>query len=74
VASLNRKSSVIIDTVIITLTGENDVLRQEALRQITAEFLAEHGDMGLERLDGEEVSYERMHEAVQSLLNTLKSC
>jgi DNA polymerase III subunit delta len=53
--------------VIITLTGENDVLRQEALRQITAEFLAEHGDMGLERLDGEEVSYERMHEAVQSL-------
>jgi DNA polymerase-3 subunit delta len=53
--------------VITTLTGENDVLRQEALRQITAEFLLEHDAMGLERLDGEETSYERMHEAAQSL-------
>ena len=53
--------------MITTLTGENDVLRQEALRQITAGFLAEHGDMGLERLDGEEVSFDRMREAAQSL-------
>ncbi|MEJ0073291.1 MAG: DNA polymerase III subunit delta [Candidatus Saccharibacteria bacterium] len=53
--------------MITTLTGENDVLRQEALRQLTADFLAEHGDMGLERLDGEESSYERMREAAQSL-------
>jgi len=29
--------------------------------------VAEHTDMGLERLDGEEASYERMHEAAQSL-------
>lgn len=53
--------------MITTLTGENDVLRQDALRQITANFVAEHGDMGLERLDGEEASLERMREAVQSL-------
>jgi len=53
--------------VITTLTGENDVLRQEALGQITAAFLAEHGDMGLERLDGEETDYARMHEAAQGL-------
>lgn len=53
--------------MITTLTGENDVLRQEALRHITAHFLNEHDEMGLERLDGEEASYERMHEAAQSL-------
>jgi len=53
--------------VITTLTGENDVLRQEALRQTIDAFVAEHGDMGLERLDGEESSYDRMREAAQSL-------
>lgn len=53
--------------MIITLTGENHALRQAALQQIVGGFVAEHTDMGLERLDGEEASYERMHEAVQSL-------
>lgn len=53
--------------MITTLTGENDVMRQEALRQIVDTFLAEQTDMGLERLDGEEADYARMHEAVQSL-------
>lgn len=43
------------------------MLRQEALRQLVDSFVAEHGDMGLERLDGEETGYERMHEAAQSL-------
>jgi DNA polymerase-3 subunit delta len=51
----------------MTLTGENDVARQADLRRIVASFVAEHTDMGLEKLDGEEVSYERMVEAVQSL-------
>lgn len=53
--------------MITTLTGENDSLRQEALRHVIGSFVAEHGDMALERLDGEETSYERMQEAVQSL-------
>jgi DNA polymerase-3 subunit delta len=53
--------------MVITLTGENDVLRQAALQQLVDSFVAEHGDMALERLDGEEASYDRMHEAVQSL-------
>lgn len=51
----------------MTLTGENDVLRQQALRELVDEFVSEHGDMAMERLDGEEASYERMHAAVQSL-------
>lgn len=43
------------------------MLRQAAVRQMVDGFVAEHTDMGLERLDGEEASYERMHEAAQSL-------
>lgn len=53
--------------MIQVLTGENDVLRQQELRRVVDEFVQEHGDMALERLDGEEASYERMHEAAQSL-------
>jgi DNA polymerase-3 subunit delta len=53
--------------VITTLTGENEVLRAAELRRAVAAFEKEHGDMAVERLDGEEASYERMVEAVQSL-------
>jgi DNA polymerase-3 subunit delta len=53
--------------VVVTLAGENDVERQRALRDYVDTFVAEHTDMGLERLDGEEASYERMVEAVQGL-------
>jgi DNA polymerase-3 subunit delta len=53
--------------MIVTFTGENDVGRAEALRQIVGDFITEHGDMAVERLDGEEASYVRMREAAQSL-------
>lgn len=53
--------------MITTITGENDVMRQEALRHAVDDFVREHGDMALERLDGEEVGYEQMLGAVQSL-------
>jgi DNA polymerase-3 subunit delta len=53
--------------MITTLTGENDTQRQQALRQLVDTYVAEHGDMGLERLDGEESSYDRMLGAAQSL-------
>ncbi|MBP7857531.1 MAG: DNA polymerase III subunit delta [Candidatus Saccharimonadales bacterium] len=53
--------------MITTLTGENEVLRAAELRRAVAAFENEHGDMAVERLDGEEASYERMVEAVQSL-------
>ncbi|MFA5004272.1 MAG: DNA polymerase III subunit delta [Candidatus Saccharimonadales bacterium] len=53
--------------MVITLTGENGFLRTRELRKLVDAFVAEYTDMGLERLDGEEASYERMHEAVQSL-------
>ncbi len=53
--------------MIITLTGSNHFALNEARRKLTGDFLGEYGDMGLERLDGEEASYERITEASQSL-------
>lgn len=53
--------------MITTLTGQNEVLRQDALKRMVDGFVAEYTDISLERLDGEEVDYARMHEAVQSL-------
>lgn len=53
--------------MITTLTGENDTLRQEALQKLVRDFVAEHTDMGLERFDGDDADYARMHEAAQSL-------
>jgi len=40
---------------------------QVELRRRIADFVAEHTDMGLERLDGEEASYDRIREAFGSL-------
>jgi DNA polymerase-3 subunit delta len=53
--------------MIVVLTGENEVSRAAELKRLVDGFVDEHGDMALERLDGEEASYERMHESVQSL-------
>lgn len=53
--------------MIITLTGDNSYLLQRELRQLVGGFLAEHGDMGLERLDGEDAEFVRMQEAVTGL-------
>lgn len=49
------------------LTGPNNFALRTRLRQLVGAFVAEHGDMALEKLDGEEASYERVQEALQSL-------
>lgn len=52
--------------MVITLTGENSFgLRAELDKSVT-HFVDEHGDMALERLDGEEAAFERLQEALQS--------
>ncbi len=53
--------------MITVLTGENAYLLQAELRQRIADFVVEYTDMGLEQLDGEEVSYDRMREALEGL-------
>ncbi len=40
---------------------------QQELRRIVDGFVAEHTDMALEQLDGEEAEFDRMREALQSL-------
>lgn len=53
--------------MVIVLTGANSFMLRAELTKIVQEFISEYGDVALEQLDGEEVTYERVSEAVQSL-------
>ncbi len=53
--------------MITTLTGENGFGLQQELRRIIAAFVAEHGDLALQQLDGEECTYDQMREALESM-------
>jgi len=53
--------------VITILTGTNNFGLRAELRKLVAAFVAEYDDMALERLDGDETGFERLHEALQSL-------
>lgn len=53
--------------MITTLTGSNHFLLKAELDKLVSKFVAEYSDMGLERQDGQEVEYDRMREALQSL-------
>jgi DNA polymerase-3 subunit delta len=53
--------------VITTITGVNDFLRTTELEALVGQFIAEHGEMGLERLDGEEATYQQLYDAITGL-------
>lgn len=53
--------------MITTLSGQNSFMLQRELHRLIDTFTAEHTDMGLERLDGEEAGYDRMRESLESL-------
>lgn len=53
--------------MVITLTGENSFLLTRELRGRTSTFVEAHGDLALERIDGEEASFEQIQSALQSL-------
>ncbi len=53
--------------MIVTLTGTNSFLLRAELKRLVTAFVAGYTDMGLEQLDGEEASYDRMREALESL-------
>ncbi|HZL08295.1 MAG TPA: DNA polymerase III subunit delta [Candidatus Dormibacteraeota bacterium] len=53
--------------MIITLTGENSFGLQAESRRLAEAFIAEHGDLALERLDGQEAEFERLRESLASL-------
>jgi DNA polymerase-3 subunit delta len=52
---------------VITITGENAYLRSAELRKVVSGFVADNGDLALERLDGEEADFVRIKEALTSL-------
>lgn len=53
--------------MIITLSGENAFGLGAELDGIVRGFLAEHDELGVERLDGEEADYQRLQESLTSL-------
>lgn len=53
--------------MIQTLTGVNTYLLQTELKNLVSEFVKTSGDMGLEKLDGEELEYDRIRESLESL-------
>jgi DNA polymerase-3 subunit delta len=53
--------------MIVTLTGTNDFARSAELRKLVTAFVAEHTDMGLERLDGDEHDAARMRESTSAM-------
>ncbi len=53
--------------MIITLTGTNAFLLSQELSRLVHAFAAEYTEMGLEKLDGEEVDFNRIRESLESL-------
>jgi DNA polymerase-3 subunit delta len=53
--------------MIITLTGANAYALRQKLDQLVASFVAMHGDLAVERLDGQEAELGRLHEALTAL-------
>lgn len=53
--------------MIYTLSGSNSFGLLLRLRDAKTSFIAQYGDFALEQVDGDEASYERMMEAMQSL-------
>lgn len=53
--------------MISTLAGPNSFLIREELAKFIQKFAEEHGDLALERVDGEEADFERLQEAATAL-------
>lgn len=53
--------------MIATLTGDNTFALQTELTARVNAFVAEHGDLALERIDGQEATVEHVSEAINSL-------
>lgn len=51
----------------ITLTGDNDFGRQQALETLIADFEAEHGALAIERLEGSDTTRAAIEAALQSI-------
>lgn len=52
--------------MVTVLTGDNTFALRSAIDARVSEFIAEYGDIAVERLDGEEASFERLQKSLQS--------
>ena len=53
--------------MIVTLTGENSYRLGHTLHRLVDEFVAEHGDLALERIDAQETEFAAIREALHAL-------
>jgi DNA polymerase-3 subunit delta len=53
--------------MITTITGVNDFMRSSKIDELVSQFLASNEEIGLERLDGEEASYQQIYDAIAGL-------
>ena len=53
--------------MITTLTGNNTFALRQRLSELTDAFVSKHGDLALERFDGEEANAQDIIDALQSL-------
>lgn len=53
--------------MVTVLTGENEAQRTAEAKQVYADFAARYGAMAVERLDGEEVAYAQISQALESV-------
>lgn len=53
--------------MIVSIVGPNNILVQQELAKLRADFVKKHGDLALEQLDAEESEMEKLAEAMQSL-------
>lgn len=53
--------------MITTITGSNKYLNQQNLSKLIDKFVVEYGDMALERIDGEDVEFDKIRAALESL-------
>ena len=53
--------------MIVAITGNNYFLMQRKLHEIVNKFVAEHGELALQKIDAEEAEPAAILEAVQSL-------
>jgi DNA polymerase-3 subunit delta len=52
---------------VITITGDNDFARSQALKSLVGDFIKAESDLALERLDGETTEFVRIQEALTSV-------
>ncbi|MEO8863050.1 MAG: DNA polymerase III subunit delta [Candidatus Saccharimonadales bacterium] len=53
--------------MVTTFTGNNSFALKADLDRLAARFVHEYGDMGLQRLDGDETDYDHIREAIESM-------